>query len=170
MSGNNRDSYWSSQGRPLRWPVQRRALMALAAGVSIMLAGCASGGGAATEDAQSVSAAPSSTLPAAPSMAPDRSSDPQATTTPTTPGPATTAESAPSPEESAGPEPTTVERTPAAERDCTPGYDPCLPPASDYDCRGGSGNGPAYTGRVAVDPALGDPYDLDRDGDGIGCE
>ena len=30
-------------------------------------------------------------------------------------------------------------------RNCTPGYSPCLPPASDYDCRGGSGNGPKYT-------------------------
>jgi resuscitation-promoting factor RpfB len=23
---------------------------------------------------------------------------------------------------------------------CTPGYSPCLPPGSDYDCRSGSGN------------------------------
>jgi len=28
---------------------------------------------------------------------------------------------------------------------CTPGYSPCLPPAEDYDCAGGSGNGPKYT-------------------------
>jgi resuscitation-promoting factor RpfB len=27
---------------------------------------------------------------------------------------------------------------------CTPGYSPCLTPASDYDCAGGSGNGPEY--------------------------
>jgi hypothetical protein len=51
---------------------------------------------------------------------------------------------------------------------CTPGYDPCLPPASDYDCEGGSGNGPRYTGTVRVTGA--DPYDLDRDNDGLGCE
>lgn len=51
---------------------------------------------------------------------------------------------------------------------CTPGYSPCLPPAYDYDCRGGSGNGPAYTGRVYVTGP--DIYGLDRDGDGIGCE
>ena len=51
---------------------------------------------------------------------------------------------------------------------CTPGYDPCLPPASDYDCQGGSGNGPAYTGRVNVTGP--DIYGLDRDGDGVGCE
>ena len=33
---------------------------------------------------------------------------------------------------------------------------------------GGSGNGPLYTGTVRV---IGpDEYDLDRDGDGVGCE
>jgi hypothetical protein len=54
-------------------------------------------------------------------------------------------------------------------RNCTPGYSPCLPPASDYDCAGGSGNGPRYAHgpiRVTGD----DPYDLDRDGDGVACE
>jgi hypothetical protein len=51
---------------------------------------------------------------------------------------------------------------------CTPGYSPCLPPASDYDCSGGSGNGPKYTGRVGVTGP--DPYGLDDDGDGVGCE
>jgi len=51
---------------------------------------------------------------------------------------------------------------------CTPGYSPCLPPASDYDCAGGSGNGPAYTGPVRVTGV--DIYGLDADGDGYGCE
>jgi hypothetical protein len=51
---------------------------------------------------------------------------------------------------------------------CTPGYSPCLPPASDYDCRGGSGDGPKRTGPVRVTGP--DPYDLDRDGDGKACE
>jgi hypothetical protein len=51
---------------------------------------------------------------------------------------------------------------------CHPNYSGCVPIASDVDCAGGSGNGPAYTGRVTV---LGpDVYGLDRDGDGIGCE
>lgn len=52
---------------------------------------------------------------------------------------------------------------------CHPGYSGCLnPDASDYDCAGGSGNGPYYTGQVQVYGS--DPFDLDRDGDGIGCE
>ena len=55
-----------------------------------------------------------------------------------------------------------------ASRNCTPGYSPCLPRASDYDCRGGSGDGPKYTGPVRVTGS--DPYNLDRDHDGTGCE
>ena len=54
-------------------------------------------------------------------------------------------------------------------KDCTPGYSPCLPPASDYDCPGGSGDGPEYApGTVQVSGS--DPYGLDSDGDGTGCE
>jgi endonuclease YncB( thermonuclease family) len=56
----------------------------------------------------------------------------------------------------------------ASDGGCTDGYDPCLPPASDYDCAGGSGDGPEYTGPVKVSGS--DPYGLDSDGDGIGCE
>jgi hypothetical protein len=45
----------------------------------------------------------------------------------------------------------------------------CVPIASDVDCAGGSGNGPEYVdGPVKVVGT--DVYDLDRDGDGIGCD
>jgi hypothetical protein len=58
---------------------------------------------------------------------------------------------------------------PPPPSNCTPGYSPCLPPASDYDCAGGSGNGPEYVyGTVRVTGS--DQYGLDADGDGIGCE
>lgn len=50
---------------------------------------------------------------------------------------------------------------------CTTGYTPCLTPAPDYDCAGGSGDGPRYTGPVQVTGS--DPYDLDSDGDGLAC-
>jgi hypothetical protein len=54
-------------------------------------------------------------------------------------------------------------------RRCTAGYDPCISPGPDVDCRGGSGNGPRYfDGPVRVRGS--DPYDLDSDGDGLGCE
>jgi hypothetical protein len=60
---------------------------------------------------------------------------------------------------------------PPPPSDCTPGYSPCIPPGGDVDCAGGSGNGPRYVnGPVAVDQTYGDPYDLDRDRDGVGCE
>jgi len=51
---------------------------------------------------------------------------------------------------------------------CDPNYSGCVPIASDVDCVGGSGNGPAYTGTVQVIGS--DIYDLDRDGNGWGCE
>lgn len=57
-----------------------------------------------------------------------------------------------------------------AASQCDPNYaGACLDPNSaDYDCEGGSGDGPDYTGTVRVVGA--DPYDLDRDGDGIACD
>ncbi|KAB2388035.1 hypothetical protein F9B16_05575 [Actinomadura montaniterrae] len=45
----------------------------------------------------------------------------------------------------------------------------CVPIASDVDCAGGSGDGPAYV-RGPVRVVGSDIYDLDRDGDGIGCD
>jgi hypothetical protein len=63
----------------------------------------------------------------------------------------------------------TVTITVTAGSSCTPGYSPCIPIGSDVDCAGGSGDGPRYVvGPVYVTGS--DPYDLDADGDGIGCE
>lgn len=54
--------------------------------------------------------------------------------------------------------------------DCTPGYDPCLPDyGDDYDCAGGIGDGPYYSGKVNVQRGM-DIYGLDRDETGLGCE
>ncbi|MCX8559679.1 hypothetical protein OS122_02040 [Mycolicibacterium mucogenicum] len=53
---------------------------------------------------------------------------------------------------------------------CDPNYSgACVPIASDVDCQGGSGNGPAYVaGPLKV---IGnDIYELDRDGDGVACD
>ncbi len=57
--------------------------------------------------------------------------------------------------------------------DCTPGYSPCLAyhGGADYDCAGGSGNGPYYTKPGVTYRVTGsDPYGLDADNDGYGCE
>ena len=69
--------------------------------------------------------------------------------------------------------PTTTTEVPApqglAGGGCDPNYSGCVPIASDVDCAGGKGNGPAYvSGPVQVIGA--DIYDLDRDSDGYGCE
>ncbi|WDZ86966.1 G5 domain-containing protein [Micromonospora cathayae] len=54
-------------------------------------------------------------------------------------------------------------------RRCDPNYSGCVPIASDVDCAGGSGNGPAYLSGV-VEVIGDDIYDLDRDNDGLACE
>jgi resuscitation-promoting factor RpfB len=58
-----------------------------------------------------------------------------------------------------------------AESNCDPSYTgSCLDPSAyDYDCAGGSGDGPKYVdGPIQV---VGDDhFDLDRDGDGVACE
>jgi hypothetical protein len=73
---------------------------------------------------------------------------------------------APPPPPPTAPPPTTP------PRNCHPSYpDVCLrPDAEDYDCEGGSGNGPYYVaGPLRVLPP--DPFDLDgNDNDGWGCE
>jgi len=65
------------------------------------------------------------------------------------------------------PAPAPIPVSPPPAADCQ-GYDPCIAPGSDVDCAGGSGNGPRYTGPVTVTGS--DPYGLDNDGDGYGCE
>ncbi|MEP6648847.1 MAG: G5 domain-containing protein [Lapillicoccus sp.] len=53
---------------------------------------------------------------------------------------------------------------------CDPNYTgACVPVASDVDCAGGKGNGPAYV-RGPVQVVGTDIYGLDADHDGIGCE
>jgi hypothetical protein len=57
-----------------------------------------------------------------------------------------------------------------SQPDCDPNYSgACVPIDSDVDCAGGSGNGPSYV-RGPVTVVGNDIYDLDRDGDGIGCD
>ena len=59
---------------------------------------------------------------------------------------------------------------PVAPSGCDRNYaGACVPIASDVDCAGGSGNGPAYV-RGPVTVVGSDIYGLDRDGDGVGCE
>jgi hypothetical protein len=65
--------------------------------------------------------------------------------------------------------PASVTPAPQTESQCDPNYSECVPIASDVDCAGGKGNGPAFVkGPVKV---IGkDIYKLDGDHDGTGCE
>lgn len=55
-------------------------------------------------------------------------------------------------------------------QDCDPNYSgACVPIASDVDCAGGNGNGPAYVSGPVYIVGV-DKYELDRDGDGKACE
>lgn len=74
------------------------------------------------------------------------------------------------------PEPTPKQEKPSPPKieshkqpNCDPNYSGCVPVASDVDCAGGSGNGPAYV-RGPVRVTGSDIYDLDRDNDGVACE
>lgn len=103
----------------------------------------------------SPSATPEPTLSAEPTVAP-----PPAPVVAPAPKPAPAPKVAPAPVVAPAPAPA----------GCDPNYSgQCVPIASDVDCAGGSGNGPAYiTGTVRVVGS--DIYGLDRDHDGIGCE
>jgi hypothetical protein len=75
---------------------------------------------------------------------------------------------APPPAPTTPPPPAT---TPPPPSNCDPAYPGvCLHDGiGDYDCAGGSGNGPNYVqGPIRVLPP--DPFGLDADGDGWGCE
>ena len=160
-----------------RFDLGRRVWMgaAVVAVVSAVTAGCgekapelddASSAAAAVARSSSTTLAPTTT--AAPTTAAPTTTKARPTTTrratttthrptTTTRRPATTHRAAPT--------------TAPPARNCDPAYpDKCLHDGiGDYDCAGGSGNGPNYvSGPIRVRPP--DPFGLDADGDGVGCE
>ncbi len=111
--------------------------------------------------------------PQEPTLAPSPTTAPTLAPTPTateTPEQATSPTPAPEPTKPP-PEPNESQAEEPVTQNCDTSYpDVCIPiGAADYDCAGGSGNGPNYIrGPLRVLPP--DPHGLDRDGDGIGCE
>ena len=136
--------------RPWHWGAKTPAWVAVAA--LVVVAGCASEGPAETPASVSVSPALAETTSSA------------YTTTPPLlllPPPLPPSSSPPLP-----PPPP----EPQAASQCDANYSgACVPIASEVDCEGGSGNGPAYV-RGPVYVVGEDIYDLDADGDGVGCE
>jgi hypothetical protein len=99
-----------------------------------------------------------------------RIATPVPTSTPTVSlGPTQTQTSIPTATSTATQTPPPFTPTPAPAA-CHPSYSGAclLPDASDYDCVGGVGNGPYYTGQVRVTGP--DVFELDADGNGIGCD
>ncbi len=64
---------------------------------------------------------------------------------------------------------TTDQGSSTTTQSCDPNYSGCVPIASDVDCEGAGGDGPAYV-RGPVRVIGTDIYGLDRNGNGIGCE
>jgi len=143
---------------------ERRVVIWAAAGVAGVLSvvgACAEPVEDVTLSAASVESTTTTERQVTTTDAPTTTEEPTTTTAaPTTLPPTTT--TAPPP-----PPPSSATRS-APSSGCHPSYDPCVPIASDVDCAGGSGNGPAYTGPVRVVGP--DEYDLDQDGNGMGCE
>jgi hypothetical protein len=74
-----------------------------------------------------------------------------------------TAKPTPKPTPSVTPKPV-AKATPKASK-CHPSYDPCLPIVGDLNCPDVRAMGKAPVSVIGPDD-----YNLDRDGDGIGCE
>jgi len=132
----------------------------LAAGL-LALAGCGTAAGA---PAAAPAPATTATTLAAP-VPTVTNTVPGPTVTKTVSGPSTTV-AVPVPEAPAASPPAVP-----APANCDPAYpDTCLTDGiGDYDCAGGTGNGPNYvTGPITV--RYPDPFGLDSDGNGIGCE
>jgi hypothetical protein len=131
--------------------------------LGVILTSCADGEPTATAVRQT--APPATELVTTTTAAP-------ATSPPTTRRPTTTT-SKPTPTTHRRP-PTTrkpPQTTSAPARNCDSAYpDACLHDGiGDYDCAGGSGNGPNYVeGPITVRAP--DPFGLDSDDDGVGCE
>jgi hypothetical protein len=144
-----------------------RPVELLVVGLILATVGCAgppADGGkqrAVAEPARAADGSTSAVADASPTDSPAATptATPTATATPTH----TPATRTPTPEKR-----TPTRTTPASK--CDPNYSgACVPIASDVDCAGGGGNGPAYV-RGPVRVIGTDIYDLDRDNDGIGCE
>ena len=144
-----------------------RALAALLAVVALGIAGC----GSAVRVAQTSTSVSHVSTALHPRTSAARTASKH--TTPTTAhrtAPKTASAPAPKPKPvTSSAKPAPVRSSPRAN--CDPSYpDTCLHDGiGDYDCAGGSGNGPNYVdGPVQVRSP--DPFRLDADHDGVGCE
>lgn len=138
------------------------------------------GSGASGDTSTGVAPTPTTTIAVS-------TTSPPTTSPPTTIAPATTAPRPPTtirpaPATTAAPPPTAPPTTaapapapgpaPSSSGQCHASYQgTCIPPdVSDADCAGGSGDGPWYVQEKNVSVVGPDVFDLDRDGNGVGCQ
>jgi len=114
-------------------------------------------------------AAPTSAAPLPPTTTMPPTTVPPTTARPTTTHPPTHPPTTAAP--ATHPPATKPTTTKPPARNCDPAYpDACLHDGiGDYDCAGGSGNGPNYV-QGPIQVLSPDPFGLDSDHDGIGCE
>lgn len=121
----------------------------------------------------STTQATTTTVEVTTTTAPPTTAAPTPTSAPTTTAaPATTTTRKPVTTTTAKPATTTTKKPATQSSGCHTSYTrTCIPPdVSDADCAGGSGNGPFYVREKNIGVVGPDVFDLDRDGDGIGCE
>jgi hypothetical protein len=172
--GDGPRGFWANAGATYRrWPTWAQvAVPVVAVLFGLGLIGAVAG---PPDEANGVEVADTSDTTATTER--DTTTTTQATTTTTAPPTTTTTAAPPPPTTAAPPPPTTAAPAPAPPPvpapspggGCDPNYSGCVPIASDVDCAGGSGNGPAYVqGPISVIGS--DVYDLDSDNDGVACE
>lgn len=156
-------------GRPRSWvaPVAIGAASVFAFFLAIGVVGAAI---SSSDRPSPVAAAPTTTTTAKVVAPPTSTTTPATTTTTTTTTttPPAVAQPKPQPQPQPKPQPQPAPAPPPQPK-CDPNYSGCVPIASDVDCAGGSGDGPAYVaGPVRVVGS--DIYRLDSDKDGVACE
>jgi len=171
--GDPTPNFWARRSRR-----GKTGLIGVASVAALFFIGSVNGGSPEPTPGDFSPAGASATAEPSPTTDPTASPTPEPTKRPTPepterPTPAPTPEPTPVPTPVPTPAPTPVPTpVPATpEPSCHPSYQGAclLIGAGDYDCAGGSGNGPNYIqGPVYV---IGyDEFDLDRDGDGVACE
>jgi hypothetical protein len=120
----------------------------------------------------STTQATTTTVEVTTTTAPPTTAAPPTSAPTTTTAPVTTTTRKPATTTTAKPATTTTTKPATQSSGCHTSYTrTCIPPdVSDADCAGGSGNGPFYVREKNIGVVGPDVFDLDRDGDGIGCE
>jgi hypothetical protein len=151
-------------------PVAISAASLLAFFFAIGIVGAAIGGDPSNKSNASGLTTTAAPTPTTTTVAPPPSTTTTTTTTTTVPAAVAQPKPQPQPQPQPNPQPNPQPQPqPAPQPACDKNYSGCVPIASDVDCAGGTGNGPAYV-RGPIQVIGTDVYGLDNDKDGTACE